>query len=56
MVGHSGKLGPAIEAETLDHALRGWKRNEGVSGHMLVTVDHNVECGSRNVRAYGAYQ
>ena len=46
MVGHSGKLGPAIEAvETLDACLARLEAAiEGVSGHMLVTADHgNVE-------------
>jgi 2,3-bisphosphoglycerate-independent phosphoglycerate mutase len=46
MVGHSGKLGPAIKAvETLDECLTRLETAiEGVSGHMLVTADHgNVE-------------
>jgi 2,3-bisphosphoglycerate-independent phosphoglycerate mutase len=46
MVGHSGKLGPAIKAvETLDACLARLEAAiEAVSGHMLVTADHgNVE-------------
>ena len=46
MVGHSGKLGPAIKAvETLDECLTRLEAAiESVSGHMLVTADHgNVE-------------
>lgn len=46
MVGHSGKLGPAIKAvETLDQCLTRLEAAiESVSGHMLVTADHgNVE-------------
>ena len=46
MVGHSGKLGPAIQAvETLDECLSRLETAiETVSGHMLVTADHgNVE-------------
>ena len=46
MVGHSGKLGPAIKAvETLDECLSRLEAAiESVSGHMLVTADHgNVE-------------
>ena len=46
MVGHSGKLGPAIKAvETLDACLARLEAAiEAFSGHMLVTADHgNVE-------------
>ena len=46
MVGHTGKLGPAIKAvETLDECLRRLEQAiESVQGHMLVTADHgNVE-------------
>lgn len=46
MVGHSGKLAPAIKAvETLDQCLARLETAiEGVSGHMLITADHgNVE-------------
>ena len=46
MVGHSGKLGPAIKAvETLDACLARLEAAiEAASGHMLVTADHgNVE-------------
>jgi len=42
MVGHTGKIGPAIQAvETLDHCLgRVLKALHPVGGEMLVTADH----------------